>query len=101
MKIIIPILNLILVLVSFSLKYFYLFSQSALARLYTIDAVDRQLKSEILKSIEGYTFFALTIGLISTVMAVVLMHNKLCNKIIGGILLRISVLSVLFSLIMH
>ncbi len=95
----IPVLSFLLSLLSLSLKYLHLSSQTTVSTLFTIESVDAQLKSEMVKFADGYAFFAFATGLISTVMAAVSIHSKFCNKSIGIILLIISFLSVLFSLL--
>ena len=99
MKIIIPISNFLLALTVFYLKYIESSIALALVKLYSIDAVNRQLRLEI-TAVEHKVFnLAIIIALISTAIAAVSIYNKLCNKIIGVILLLFSVLCFLCSLI--
>ena len=98
MKIIVPISSFLLAVISFYCKGIHMNSHLAIVKLYSIDAVDQQLKSEIVALIEHYSFFALVIGLISTAIAAASIYNKLCHKILGTVILIISVLSVMCSI---
>lgn len=96
---IIPASSFLLTLVAFHLKGVQLSIDTMLVKLYSIDAVNQQLKSEITALSNQIFLGIIIIALISSVMATVSIYHKLCNKIIGTILVLISVLSVLFSLI--
>lgn len=99
MKVIIPASSFLLALAAFYLKQIQCSIDLQIAKLFTLDAVNEHLKSDMIALSHQFFYWIILIAVISAVIASVSLYHKLCNKIMGTILLLISVVSILFSLI--
>jgi FtsH-binding integral membrane protein len=99
MKIIIPVSSFLLALSAFYLKGIQWSLDTTLVKLYSIDAVNEKLKSELLAYSHRIFYLVIVIAMIAIAIAAASIYNKLCNKVAGIILVIFSVLSFLCSLI--
>ena len=97
MKKIIQISSLLLSLLAFYMKGVQMSSHTPLSKLYSIEAVPRELKSEMVYLADLNSAFALVVGLISLSLAIAARQNKLCGKTAGTLLIIFAALSVLCS----
>ena len=99
MKVLIPASSFLLALIAFYLKNLQWSIDTKLTKLFSIDAVNQQLRLEIISISHQIFFLVICITIISIVIAAISIYNKLCNKIMGTTVLLISILSFLCSLI--
>ena len=98
MKIIVPIASFLLALVVYFMVGIYGDIDQVIVYLFSIDAVQDHWKSKLIHLNDGLSGWMIMIALVSAALAVVSITNKFCNRIIGVIVLIISILSVLLSL---
>ena len=99
MKLIVPISSFLLAMVVYFMTGIYAGIHTTISYLFSIDAVQDQWRSKLVSLNEGLSGWIIMIALVSTALAVVSITNKFCSRIIGMIVLIISILSVLLSLL--
>ncbi len=96
---IVPVSSLFLSLSVIFLK-FTCGMQIALAKLYSIDEVDRELTSVFTAIEDRISVLAVFLAIMSIALGAVSLHSKLCGKVVGIILLSISFISLAFSILL-
>jgi len=99
MKILIPSSSFLLSLIALFLKKLQMSIDAKLSILHSIDAVSQQLRLEINSISHQLYILVVCIAILSFVIAVVSIYNKLCNKIIGATLLLVAFFSFLCALV--
>lgn len=101
MKIIVPISSFLLALTVYFLAGIQGCIHQVIVKLLAIDAVNDPLNSDLVRINGQLSFLTIMTAMVSAALAVVSITNKFCHRIIGVIVLIISILSVLLSLIIR
>lgn len=92
LKILIPLSSFLLALLAGYLRSMQMSMHWTIAKLYMIEDVSDPVRHQFVSYDDTVLSLSMLISLISIVLAVVSLYDKLCNRIIGGILLSISIL---------
>lgn len=92
------VLNSLLVILVFSLKIIASRLQTALAKLFKMEAIDADgTLQQILAISHHLSSIGIALAIISVIVAGILVYNKSWNRTVGGILLGVSIIGLLFS----
>jgi hypothetical protein len=96
---IVPVSSLCLSLYSIYLKI-YCGMQTPITELYSIDGVRQETRLAFVGIETEINHLAIFLAIMSIALGVVSLHSRLCNKIVGIILLSISFISLAFSILL-
>jgi hypothetical protein len=96
---IVPVSSLFLSLSAIYLK-FNCGMQMYIAELFNIDGVRQETRSALVGIETKISHLAIFLAIMSIALGVVSLHSRLCNKIVGIILLSISFVSLAFSILL-